>query len=437
MITLLAGLTLAAAPASPPQPCAEQSGCFQATAAQLFALADQVYAQGNKAEAAQVLEGLTRDKHPELRAEARFRLAAVRESMGDLGGAAQVLRELLAEQPAANRARLELARLLGRLGKAEDARAELARAEQLGLPPEVEQNVRRFSATLSSERRRGLTLELTAGPDTNINRSTSSQFIDTIIAPFQLDADARQQAGAGLSGSARGYSRDRIRGVEILSDAAIRADLYNEPRFNDVQLSFDSGPEFGRRGIKLRPSALYERRWFGSRLFSTGIGGKVNATAALSARSQLALSASRLKQKIVRNAGQEGWRTFVGADLTHAASGTMLARMSLRYGRINARAAPERLRQLGGGVLLARTARPLTLFVELDYTNTHGVAPIFLFGKTRRDSRWDVTAGAILSGAKLGGFSPLLRVTHTESDANIVLFDYRRTRLDFGVTRSF
>src|SRR5689334_22151870 len=108
MLTLLAGLALSASPA----PAGSQSDArppgVQVTAAQLFALADQLYANGDKEGAADILRGLTQDKHPELRAEARFRLAAVLESMGDLKGAARTLRELLGEQPGANRARLEL-----------------------------------------------------------------------------------------------------------------------------------------------------------------------------------------------------------------------------------------------------------------------------------------------------------------------------------------
>ena len=85
----------------------------------MFALADKLYADGDKAGAAEILAALTQDKHPELRAEARFRLAAVREAMGDLSGATAALRDLLAEQPEANRARLELARFLEAMGDSE------------------------------------------------------------------------------------------------------------------------------------------------------------------------------------------------------------------------------------------------------------------------------------------------------------------------------
>src|SRR6187549_977145 len=91
-----------------PDPCAGQANCRQASAAELFALADQLFATGDAAGAEQMLAALTHDPHLDLRSEARFRLAAVREKRGDLDGAVSALRALLAEQPNANSARLEL-----------------------------------------------------------------------------------------------------------------------------------------------------------------------------------------------------------------------------------------------------------------------------------------------------------------------------------------
>ena len=435
MLVFLAALALAAQPAT--GACAAQKGCIELSAAQLFDLADQMYTRGDRALAAEILRSLTRDKHPELRAEARFRLAAVLESMGDLEGAATALRQLLAEQPNANRARLELARILARMGKSGPAKSELAKAEKIGLPPEVEQNVRHFAASLLATKRRGLTLELTAGPDTNINRSTSSLFVDTIIAPFQLDPDARQQPGEGFSASARAYSLDALGGLQILSNAALRADLYDKGRFNDVQLGLDSGPEVKLGELTVRPAAVFERRWFGNRPYSRGIGGQLDVTVQVRSDAQLSLSASSVSQAIVPNRDQDGWRTSAGADLVKSLSANLLARFSLRYGRLDARAQPESLRQLGGGILLAREAEAVTVFGEIDYMRTHGIEPQFLFGKTRRDHRWDSIFGIILNQAKIKGFAPLMRITHSSSSANISLFEFRRTRIDFGVTRSF
>jgi len=439
-ILLSAAASLAVAASQTPataDPCAGQRNCRQLTAAQMFASADDLAAQGDLAGAADLLEALTQDPHPELRAEARFRLAAVREKLGDLKGAVQALRDLLAEQPGANPARLELARILSRLGDAKRAEAQLAAAKAVGLPPEVEQNVRRFASTLRTTKKRGLTIEVTAGPDSNVNRSTSSLFIDTIIAPFELDADAREQSALGFTGSLRGYSRDRIGGLSLLSNAGLRADLSTKPRFNDIQFALDSGPELALGKIRVRPAALYERRWFGGDLFSTGVGGQIELLAPIGAKTQLGFSGSHVHQKVEQNAGQDGWRTAVGADLTRTLDAATTARLSLRYASLDARVNPESLRQAGAGLLLAHQSRPLTLFGEVDYTRTHGIEPQFLFGKTRRDHRYDLTVGAIFNRARVAGFTPLMRVTHSDSRANIVLFDYRRTRLDIGLTRSF
>jgi hypothetical protein len=441
MLTLFSAVAfltaaIAQAPAAP-DPCAGRRSCQQLTAAQMFAAADVLVGNGDLAGAAQLLEVLTQDRHPELRAEARFRLAAVREKLGDLKGAAQSLRDLLAEQPEANPARLELARILSRLGDTEAAKTQLAAAQAWGLPPDVEQNVRRFSSTLRTTKKRGLTVEVTAGPDSNVNRSTSSLFVDTIIAPFELDANARRQSAFGFSGSARGYSRDRIGPITLMSNAGFRADLSTKPRFNDIQFALDSGPETSVGKVRVRPAVLYERCWFGGDPYSTGIGGQLELLAPLGPKTQLGLSGSHVHQKIAKNAGQDGWRTALNADLTRSLDAGTTARVSLRYASLDARVNPESLRQLGGGLLVVKQSRPLTLFGELDYTRTRGIEPLFLFGKTRHDHRWDMIGGAIFNRASVAGFTPLIRVTHSDSRANIALYDYRRTRLDVGVTRSF
>lgn len=403
----------------------------------MFALADKLYSDGDLSGAAGVLEALTHDKHPELRAEARFRLAAVREKLGDMLGAAQALRDLLAEQPDANPARLELGRILAKMGDPKAARAEFARAEAVGLPPEVEQNVRRLASALRTTKKRGATVEFSFGPDSNVNRSTTSPFIDTIIAPFELDADARQQSALAYSFSARGFSRDRVGKISFLTNAAFRADLSTKPRFNDVQLALDSGPEARFGKVRLRPSALFEKRWYGGDPYSTGAGGQLELFAQLSPRTQLGLSGSRVHQDIAKNAGQDGWRTALSADLTRSLGTAMILRGSLRFGALDARTRSESLRQTGAGLLLVRERRSATLFGEVDYTRTRGIEPLFLFDKRRSDDRWDLTAGAIFNRASIAGFSPLVRLTHSDSRANIVLHDYRRTRLDVGLTRSF
>ena len=60
-----------------------------------------------------------------------------------------------------------------------------------------------------------------------------------------------------------------------------------------------------------------------------------------------------------------------------------------------------------------------------------------LFGTTREDRRFDVTAGLILRRFTWRGLAPVVRVIHTESDSTIPIYDFRRTRVEFALSREF
>lgn len=438
MLSLLPALTLAAQPvAAAEKTCSPEAGCITTGAAELFALADRLFASGDHSAAEQFLLAITQDRHPELRAEAWFRIAAVREARGDLTGAAEALRKVLAEQPGAQRARLELARILSRLGDTKAAGAELATAERAGLPAEVEQIVRQFRTSLAPPRRRGLTLELAGGPDSNINRATASQFVDTIIAPFELDPNARKRSGIGLSASIQGWTQNRLARLELISRATLRADLFDASRFNDIQLGADSGPQWQGRWGRLRPALLIERRWFGGTGYEFGYGGQLGWQTAFGPRTAIEFGLSRVRQKIDGNRLQDGWRTNANLSLSRSLGSAITLRGTVRFGTLDARAKAESLDQYGADVLVAGRLGAITLFAEAGLTESRGGAVLFLFGERRRERRVDLGAGAVFNRVSLGGFAPLVRVSHSDSEADIAIYDYRRTRLDVGFTRSF
>jgi hypothetical protein len=109
----------------------------------------------------------------------------------------------------------------------------------------------------------------------------------------------------------------------------------------------------------------------------------------------------------------------------------------MRGAAIDARIKPESLRQGGADILLIHSVGKATLFAQAGYSRIEALAPVALFGKTRRDDRFDLGAGAIASGARIAGFAPLVRITYTDSRSTLGLYDYRRARLDLGLTREF
>ena len=424
-------------PPAAPDPCAGQHTCQHATAAQLFAVADALAAQGDLAGAEQILEALTEDPHLELRSEARFRLAAVREQRGDLEGAIGALRALLAEQPSANPVRLELSRLLALKGDDSGARRELRRAAAGGLPPDVARTVGRFSMALNSRKRRGASLDLAIAPDSNINRSTSDKFIDTVIAPFELDPDARGQSGIGFSVGGEAFSRDGILGATLLTRAGLHGDFFDKARFDDIQLTLNSGPEIVTRSGRIRPSLTHERRWYGGHPYSIGYGASLSWLTTPSPTSQLELNASTVRQSIHGNALLDGCRSTLSATYDRAFTPQTSARIGLRALVLDATAKPESVHEGGGDVLVAHDFGVATIFGQAGYTKTRGQAPLALFGKTRDDNRIDLGAGVIAHRIQFRGFAPLVRVIYTNSQSNIALYDFRRTRVELGLSREF
>jgi hypothetical protein len=395
-------------------------------------------ADGDLLGAEGLLEAVTADPDPELRAEARFRLAGVRERRGDLDGAIAALQALLAEKPDAQRARLELGRILAVRGDRAAARRELRRAQASGLPPDVAANVRRFSTALDGVKRRGASIEMAGGPDSNVNRSTSSQYVDTVIAPFELDPDARQQSGVGLAIGAEAWSRNDLLGLTFLTRAGGRGDLFfGKSRFNDIQLSLTSGPEVDVPIGRIRPAFVLERRWFGGDLYSTGYGLTFNWVTLPAPGSQLQLDGAIVRQSIRPNDDLDGTRYSLTAAFDRNFSAATSGRFAVRGAALDATALPESTRQFGGDTVIAHDLDFATLFAQAGYTRTRGRAPIALFGRTRSDHRVDLGAGIILNSTRLGGFSPVARLVHTDSSSNLDLYDYRRTRLEFGLSRAF
>ena len=328
--------------------------------------------------------------------------------------------------------------MLALQGQAAGARRELARAQEAGLPADVAQTVSRFSNLLGATKRRGGSIEITAGPDSNVNRATGGRFVDTVIAPFELDADARRQSGFGVMAGLEGYSRDRLGdSVNLLTRGGIRGDLFvGKSLFNDVQFYAGTGPEFSSKMGRIRPALTLERRWFGGDRYSSGVGGTLSWVSTPSPKSQIELDASIVRQAIHNNAVLDGTRYAAALTYDRALDGDTTARFNLRGAILDAKEKAEGLRQLSSQVIVAHDFGFANLFGDAGFTKTQGRGELQLFGKTRNDDRIDLGAG-IVARRTFSGFAPVLRLTHSRSWSNIEIYDFTRTRLDVGLTRQF
>lgn len=410
----------------------------QLTTEQVFTLADAARDRGDVGNAETAYRALAGDPDPQIRAEARFRLAMMVGSLGRHADAAMLFRRILDEQPGAQRVRIELARVLEALGDEAGARRALREAQAGGLPADVARLVDRYSAALRSRKPFGASLELAIAPDSNINRSTRATTLGTVLGDFTLDEDARQTSGIGLSARGQAYVRHDIGPrIGVLAQIGTAADFYRASAFNDLRLSVAIGPELRIGRDRLAAEIGMSWRWFGGAPYATTHSAGVNFFHPLDRRSQLRLTASASKIDNKRNRLQGGQ--------SYTASLTYERALSNRAGlAVSIAADRQHLRDPGystiGGqvtVLGYREIGAATLVATASYGRLEADARQFLFPRRRVDNLYRASLGATLRQLTIGEFAPLVRVTVERNRSTVSLFDYRRLRAEIGIVRAF
>jgi tetratricopeptide (TPR) repeat protein len=407
-------------------------------ASEIFRLADEARAGGNPADAETFYRALAQDPDPEIRAEARFRLGMMFSDLGRHRDAALEFRALLDAKPDAQRVRIELARVLALLGDEGAARRELRQVQAGGLPPEVAQVIDQFATALRSRKPWGASVELALVPDSNINRATDAETLDTIIAPLDLSEDARSQAGLGGRAAGQAYFRTPLgKDLALLPRVSGQGEFYRHAQFNDMSGSALLGLEWSPGDERIRPSAGATFRWYGGKLYARTATATVNWQHPLSERAQLEATLTAATTDYRLNDLQDGelWNAELGVERafdTRSGGG-----ITLSGTRQTAR--DPGYATTGGGVSLVywREFGGITGFATAGARMLEGDARIFLFPERRRDWQFNASAGATFRRFRVREFAPLIRVQYERNMSTVGIYDYRRLAATFGVTRAF
>jgi tetratricopeptide (TPR) repeat protein len=407
------------------------------TAPKVFALAEAYQRQGRSADAEALLQALTHDPNPDYRAEALFRLGEARMARRDYAGAADAFSALLEEKPDAQPARLELARALALLGKSGAAERQLRRAEAGGLPEDVQRLVDRFGDVLRRSRPYGASIQVGLAPDSNINQATDAHTLDIGGFPLTLDQSGRATSGVGLLTTGEAFASLPLgRGASLVNNLAGVGNFYRQGRFNDLYLSFSTGPEFAVGRSVVRAAATYTWRQVGRTRYSQGYGGSLRLLGPAGKAGQFGLTVS-LAEQHYRIQEQNGFQSAVLASYERALSPRLYGRIEVNLARNEARAAPYATTSYGLGASLSRDAGAATIYGRASYQRTDGDAPFALFGAARHDDRIDLTLGAGWKHLSIAGFTPVLRLNQTFNRSPIELYRFKRTRLELALGERF
>lgn len=383
-------------------------------------------------------EALGDNRSSAIRNEARYRLAQIRIGQGRLTAAAILLRTILDEEPGAQRVRLELARLLEQMGDEAGALRMLRAAQAGGLPPDVARLVDRYSAALRSRKPLGASLEVALAPDSNINRATRSDTLGTVLGDFTLDEAAKPRSGLGLALRGQAYVRQKVTArTSLIGRVSGSADLYGEGRFNDLALGVSGGPEvqLGRDRLTTEIGRIW--RWYGGELYARNWTLSASYAHPLDRKSQLRTNVSLGSIDNQRNDLQDGHNYSLSASYERALSQRAGLGINLSVERQSL--ADPAYSLTGGSITLFayREVGAATLFASVGFARQVADDRLALLPERRSDHLYKASIGATLRSIRLGGFAPLLRATVERNRSTVELHDYRRVRLEAGITRAF
>jgi hypothetical protein len=408
------------------------------TSNQMFGLAEAAERTGDSALTEATYRALTKDPALEVRNEARFRLAGVLSRKLRFADSALLLRQILDEQPGAQRVRLELAQVLDVMGDESSARRVLREAQAGGLPPDVVRFVDRYSAALRARKPFGASVDFAIAPDSNINRATRNETLGTVFGDFTLDEDARQRSGIGLSVRGQSYGRLRLSDrTTLLARVSGSADLYRRSDFNDMVIGLSVGPEvtLGRDRATLEAGLV--RRIFGGKLLSTTTALGATIVHPLNGVSQLRAAASIGRVAHRRNPLQSGRIYAATIGYERALAATRGLGISLSLDRQSLRDDGYSTKGAHGTIFAYQELGATTLVASFGHSRLTADDRLFPYTKRRQDRLNRFSLGATFRRFAVGGFAPFVRFTRELNRSSIELFDYRRIRTETGVTRAF
>ena len=417
----------------PPQPIR-----VTATAAQLLQLAERFEQTGEKSKAKTVLEALFSDPSSDIRNEARFRQAKLLIAEGQTGRAAVLLRQIIDERPAAVPVRLELAGLLDRMGDKEGAWRQMRAIHAGGLPPEVARLIDRYSAALRAQRPYGASFEIALAPDSNINRATRSDTLGTVLGDFQIADEGKARSGTGLALNGQAYRRIPL-GADssLLMRATGFANLYKHKEFNDIAADLAAGPELTLGRNRLQLELGLTQRWYGQKPFMRSARLAATLSHPLGSRTLLRLTGSAALVDNQVNDLQDG-RTYSGqVSLERALTSTTGIAASFGIDRQSLKDPGYSTTGWRGGLTGWKDMGRMTLTAGAELGRLNSDNRLLLFSDRRKDRFARFSVGASFRQLQYAGFAPVLRFSVERNRSSIAFYDYRRTRTEVGIVRSF
>ena len=310
-------------------------------------------------------------------------------------------------------------------------------AQASGLPADVQQAVRFYAGALEASRRSGLSLGVALAPDTNINRSTRSDTLGTIVGDLTLDRDAKAQSGVGLAVRGQGFARLGEGTLNLLTQISVQASLYREAEFNDLILALQSGPEIASGKGKFNLNAAVGARWYGGDAYSRSYGVDASWLQAAGKRGQIRLGGGVMREDNQRSDLQDATVTSARVTYDRAFSSVLGGGAQLVATRSAARDPGYATASGAGSLYLFREIGRVTAVADLAYSHLEADQRLLLFPRRRIDDRYAGGLSLTLRSLRLGRIAPVVSMRYERNRSTVEIYDYERISGEVGLTASF
>lgn len=403
-------------------------------------LAEQLFEKGELDEAQSILLALREANATGVdQTQTAFLLGMIAAQQDKHDAAVHYFRSILDNRPDLVRVRLELARALFALKRDQAAAYHFRLALADGLPEAVRANIKLFLDQIQARKVWRVGAQFGIAPDSNVTAGPKDRSVELFGLPFQLDDDALERSGLGLSSSLSASFFPRLsarwRG-EFRAGGSITD--YENIYYDDAFVFAEAGPRFETPGMSVSVLGAASRRYFGGEGYNTSIGAKASISKGLNARTWATFRVSGayldydeadFRDGQVYSAGLTFRRALnrlstaqIGVTATREQTSDLLLRNTqYLFNASYSRELPYGVTLQAGPDLYYRS------FDNLDQSN----------GNIRKDWTYGGSVFITKRDWRVGGFAPVVSYQYLMNESNADRFDYTRHRANIGLTRTF
>ena len=433
--------TAAEMPASPNAALDTNSHFVELSPKQMLALAERLIAANDLERSKALLVAIDNSSTTSVdRTQVRFLLGMIAYAQGDLRGARDSYREILADHPDLTRVRLELARVLFALE--DDGAAahhfRLALADDMARP--AHRTIERFLQEMRRRKAFNVRLSLGIAPDSNVNSATTDETTQLYgFLPAELSQDAQKTSGVGARANLSAVWLPKLneawRGE---AQSSLYVTDYENASFDDVIVQSELGARRITQKGYVSTAGAYVHRWYGGDDLYRAYGGRVNMVHDFSTKYQGSAYFSLLHHDYIDNDERDGPVFTASLNLLRAFSSTRFGGAGVSVIREAARESFLKntdygfqlsyTQEFSGGIIAELSPR-------IGMRRYDGLNP--LFATQRREER--VGGSVSISNRKwsVHGWAPVFTYSYTNNMSNINVFDFSRHRSEVRFTRLF